>query len=419
MQQKFDNKDTVNMDIDEDEMDYSSEDEGTSNTDSDDEVTWELLETYRNKQKMFMPYKIVENDNEDELIAVVDVKFYTAEELQRWHSSHEIIKPGNKVAQVKYWHSSNSNNGLIYLHQPNSAVFENVPSFADKKFWIESAVAGGRMYRLLLGKPQPKMHASFNGEEFYRVSKNIPNFTMWEFFERKYTNKKLQTGFIKGKPIVGLTSIFLIANFLADIDNNSENFGLAELDDVLHAVKIDPECCFSTPFYYNNYNRVLQGIKNLKSNVPHQLFNEQELFETLEILISTPLEDFKTIIDNTFSAEYAKEKNIYLNQLQIRQGIFKQAALSLEGFQEFYQERQLLKTQREEEQYQRYIQLVQNYAVEEPQQRERQEHLEHLIMDIEVEPSLRATNPYGFYNQRQSQEQDPMFVSSVNGFSNC
>lgn len=210
---------------------------------------------------------------------------------------------------------------------------------------IERAVLGARMYRLLLGTAhQPQIH-SCRGDfyarqdrsekyiQFFKVSQDVPDFHSWASLRSRGSDQ------LKYKPVVGLTALKLVANFLGDNNLSETNVGLKELADVFQAVKIDPEHCFSSLFFSNDFNTMVSDLKNFKDKVPQGFFNQHEFFETLLKIINTPLESYYEIINTTFSDCFVEEKISYSRMLAYRRELIKMAAISVDGFSEYIDEK--------------------------------------------------------------------------------
>ncbi|MCL9682969.1 hypothetical protein [Legionella maioricensis] len=372
-----------------DSSNSDSDSDNDSESDSEEEKDFSVHTYLDKKEKQFIPYE----EDDSELQSVINRKYL--------FFNHD---------DARKWHCSNSHGGLMLLNAHHRKLLEETAPFDDKQFWIESAVVGGRIYRLILGAPQPNMYAvegdptSMN----YRLSKDIPNFFEW--------TRVLQKNMLHRRPIIGLTAIHLVASFLADIDMNDENFGVSKTDKALHAVKIDPECCFSYPFYTEKYSNILNGLTDFESEVPKNLFNKKEFFETLATIISTPVESYKEIIDSSFSACYARQKKIYVDILSNRINLFQQAAFALDGFEQFYSEyqekRRLEAAQREaarqeqilreQEQLRLYQQFEQDYPVYSSNQESNQQKLEELS-EFGLSGNMTA-NPNSFFDYRQDQQ---------------
>ena len=382
----------VSMEVDE-EFESEVEDlcESEEESEEQEKERETLLSTYLGpKNRQFVPYEFNEETN------TVDIVIDSREQ----DSEEEPVK----------WYSSSRIKGLKQLNQDHKQDMEQIASFYDKRFWIESAVAGGRCYRLLLGKMQPKMHACIGeaksefagGARSYRLSKEIIDFYTWESVDHN------DARFLADKPVIGLTATFLINYFLANPDVNSGNHGIVDLGDYWQSIAIDPECCFSHFFYTDRTDDIKRFICELPQYVPNQLFNKKELFETLEKIISTPLSSYKAIFDASFSKCYAKQKNLYLSNMAGRIQLFKEAAYSIKGFREYLQER-------EREQTRRYKALEDNFASSREQQSENQQFLEEFCEYRPQPQSFWGNNRFGFYNKTAKEEQVNGQAALVNG----
>ncbi|MCW8398833.1 hypothetical protein OQJ26_08520 [Legionella sp. PATHC038] len=288
------------------------------------------------------------------------------------------------------WYCSSRLKSLKQLNMDWASTMAAVALFDNKEFWMESAVAAGRCTRLLLGEMQPEMHVC-KGEtisevtgmsRIYRLSKEIPGFRTWNSF---WQNSRI---FPLKKPIVGLTAVFLINYFLANIDMNNDNYGVVELEDYWQAVSIDPECCFSYEFYTEQKSKIHSYIQRLPDMLPDGLFNQQELFDTLEKIISTPLSAYQKIFDESFSPTYKRQKELYLSVMGVR----------IQRFKEVYGE--IL-----EEPVKHYKKLEETFNCSRAQQRANQNFLE-AICDYKPQPqSFFSNNPYVFYYSKTQDEQ--------------
>ncbi len=399
---EIDNNDTA-MDIDsapdvfmgsDDEFEEKSEEE----TEKEKETS---LSTYLNgSKKEFVPYSFDPYTN-SLTTAVKLVDHSNPETARKWYCSTSI-----KVLK-------NRNNNDI-------PQMEAIASFKDKKFWVESAVAGGRCYRLLLGKLQPKMKVCQGEAECrftennrtYRLSKEVINFRDWSSLSYRHSILNNQ------KPIIGLTAIFLISYFLGDIDMESVNYGLVEFTNFWQAVKIDPECCFSHPFYNNKDISILIYIERLSNIVPQGRFNKLELFEALSIIITTTPEAYKEIIDKSISPEYKNQQQIYLEGLSKRTQSFYRVAYSIEGFAEYFYQRQITPLEREQAQYERYKEFERNFAIDSVEQAKNQQQIEQFCTNSQQNFS-NGTNSFAFFNGRNTQPTTQQYVTPQEVFPLC
>lgn len=291
------------------DTDDSEEEESDAGEDPWNETI--LVAYLSEQQKEFVPYEIDEETNQ--LLQVCEKDMLDSEEITTWYCSsrHKAIKTCNK-------------NG--------AATLEKIAPFSNKQFWIESSVVGGRCYRLLLGKNQPKMHAcqDIPNNKVYRLSREVIDYQPMITLIDKLSQMASQ------KPVTGLTALVLFSYFLGDNDLNRENFGLIELDDSWQAVEIDPECCFSSFFYENDVSTILNFIEELSLKVPGQLYNHNELLHALLTIINTPLSAFSDILDKSFSKKYELQKALYLKTLTNRVKAFEEAAHSIKVFEDFF-----------------------------------------------------------------------------------
>lgn len=120
---------------------------------------------------------------------------------------------------------------------------------------VQCAVAGGEMYRLLLGSRQPEvLYTELEGKPA-RASRAVAEYQPWPSrlvtegsqivahahssdFELKPSNK----------PITGLMSVYTTALFLGDFDVHDKNLALVETADAFETVKIDPEAALSNRY---------------------------------------------------------------------------------------------------------------------------------------------------------------------------
>ncbi len=383
------------MDIDSSmEVDEEFELEGELQSESEDEAQEEeretALSTYLGKvDRQFIPYEL--NEETNKVDTVIDSSSANNDES----------------APVK-WFCSSRIKGLKLVNEDYVSDMEKIAPFCYKQFWIESAVAGGRCSRLLLGTMQPEMHACVGktfsevggGSRVYRLSKEIRDFYTWEDVYR-HGNQLLA-----GKPVIGLTAVFLVNYFLANLDMNPENYGLVKLDGYWQAASIDPEACFSHHFYTDTKEDILAYIRRLPGKVPNQLFNKQELFVTLANIISTPLSAYEEIFDVSFSRRYARQKNIYTSAITQRFQLFKEVAYSLKGFKEYYEEERSKHLKKMEEDF-KDIQV---------QQSENQQFLDEFCQYRPQPQNFWGNNRFGFYNNIVQQEQITAQPVSTNGY---
>lgn len=357
------------MEIDEE---FESDDE-LQNESEDDEQEQERetsLSTYLGaEERTFIPYEF------DEEINKVDTVIDSNDE-------------NNDESEPVKWFCSSRIKGLKLVNEAHASDMEKIAPFYDKQFWIESAVAGGRCSRLLLGTMQPEMHACVGetfsevtgGARIYRLSKEIRNFYTWADISRHG---------LTGKPVAGLTAVFLVNYLLANVDMNSENYGLVKLDSHWQAASVDPEACFSHHFYTDTKANILAYIRLLPRKVPDQLFNKEELFATLRKIVLTPLSDYQQIFDASFSAKYRAQKELYTSVMEARLQQFKEAAYSIHGFKE----------------YCRYNEVQEDFNKSRMQQKENQRFLEAFCRYRPQPQNFCGNNPYAFYNNTAQQEQ--------------
>ena len=364
--------DQESADNDFESMDLDVYSDSNSESENDEERTRETgLTTYLGMfERQFIPHKFNEYSNSLDMVIAKGAQF--------------------DVDNADKWHCSSRHKSLKVISKHNQNLNEICPLY-NKKFWIESAVLGGQLYRLLGGAHHPEMlvcegeadSVHFFGKRYYRLSKDLSNFGTWAQFDRASS---------PNKPIIGLTSIFLIADFLADLDMNQDNYGLIESELEYTAVKIDPECCFSYEFHCDNEEYILDRLQNLRSEMPHKQFKRQELFQTLAHIISTPMSTYIDIIDSCFSPEYQKQKEIYISSLSKRIEFYKGAAMKLKGFKEFCEHQD---QEREDNQKMKYEECERTYESNRPFQSRAQKWLE--AISTTTLPPLPA-NPYGFFS---------------------
>lgn len=362
------------MDVD-NSMDVDEELESTSESEDEEKERETSLSTYLGKrQRQFVPYEFNEESNTVDL--VIDAK----------EQNKGAIEP-------VLWFSSSRIKGLKLVNEDYKSAMENIAPFYNKQFWTESAVAGGRCSRLLLGKVQPKMHVCLGkassrlaaGARTYRLSKEIKDFVTWESISINGYQE------LNGKPIVGLTAVFLVNYLLANVDMNEANYGLVEFEDYWHAASIDPECCFSHHFYTDIKEDISNFIQQLPNYVPNQLFNKLELFTTLEKIIATPLSAYSEIFDASFSKRHRPQKELYMSTMAKRLQLFTEVAYSIEGFREYV-------AYQEEQRGQHYKKLENDFNDSRMQQSENQQFLQQFC-DFRPQPqSFWGNNRFGFYN---------------------
>ncbi|CEG56227.1 hypothetical protein [Legionella fallonii] len=400
------------MDIDEnvdDDVSMSSDDESEEESEEEKEKEKDtLLNTYLGKSnKAFVPYSLNDDIEDGNTNSFIPDSFNSDT-----NSLEAVInifdRPNPETAQK--WYCSTSIKALKSHNQYQAQEMrETIAPFTDKQFWVESAVAGGRCYRLLLGKFQPKMQLCegeaysqvTNRQRIYRLSKEVSNYLDWSSlaYQDRITASQ--------KPVVGLTAVFLVAHFLGDLDMDPVNYGLVEFDEFWQAVKIDPECCFSHSFYNNANSNILSYIVGLPNKVPHGLFNKEELFETLSIIITTQPEAYKKIIDKSMSPGYKSQKKTYLEGLNMRTQAFTRVAFSREGFAEYFSQRQEAiraeQLAREEEQQQRYEGFKQGFENNWTQQTNNQQLIEQFCES--PSPNFSSgRNSFAFFNEQSAKQ---------------
>lgn len=274
------------------------------------------------------------------------------------------------------WYYSNNICSMIEMKE---YFFDNKESNIQQ-FFIETAVAGGNLYRLILGGDQPQMYTCRNEETFYRVSQSI-NFTNWYncwsenkegellFLGHKFKEKMNRVNSPFGeKPIVGLVAILIVACLLADGDMHVTNFGFVEHDDHFNAVKIDPECCFQEEFFEQDVDDIFNDIKLLRcqsvtsnlemafdgtelsspinniKNIESMMDlidsprNKHEKFLTLAKIFTVPLEKYLDVLHSSFSESFSEQRDRYTTNFALRLTKFRKAASKLRGFDSFFNE---------------------------------------------------------------------------------
>lgn len=353
------------IDASDDSMDASDEEQSDEEEKPKRESEVALYTYLEANEIQFIPYEFHDETNAVDL--VIDAREQDFQDPVRWFCSSRL-------------------KSLKQLNKDQAHQMAKVAPFEDKEFWTQSAVAAGRCTRLLLGKMQPEMHVCRGGTtsevtreaRIYRLSKEIPGFFTWYSFKCSRRNRPLN------KPIVGLTAVLLVNFFLANIDMSNHNYGVTEFEDYWQAVSIDPECCFSYLFYTQQNIYIRSYISLLPQAVPDGLFNEQELFDTLEKISSTPLSAYQQIFDESFSPIYKRQKELYISFMEIR----------IQRFKEVY--RDILDEP--------YKKLEENFNRSRAQQSANQQLLE-AFCDYKPQPeSFFGNNPYMFYNSKAQDE---------------
>ena len=284
----------------------------------------------------------------------------------------QIAKPVDYHDQKDVWYASSSVFNVVnVLDQP---MYCSDPSFHNpnlQAFLVSLAVASGNLYRLILVDPQPVMKFGLDGKGVgWRLSQAIDGFISWYTATNNYdeNNTILNCHFSPDSPhlisdngekivVKNLMSIFVVSFFLNDIDFAPANFGFTRTDNVLTAVKIDPECCFNSQFLddkdtvCHKFDSLLLGEnhsagfwESLSDNFGDQA-NElldflqlpslhEEKINSLKIIAEMPIDDLVTILERDIQANndnLIDLKRQIIAAMRLRHDCFKSAYQKIRG----------------------------------------------------------------------------------------
>jgi hypothetical protein len=240
--------------------------------------------------------------------------FYEAEDLRS-----ELFQTKTGMSAV---HNGKSTDGADNRWFASPSVENAVPPDegleheGSNKFRIQCAVAGGEIYRLVLGGYQPEMFSTEIGGVPHRLSDPVRGFQDFPLDPEEdhlsleaiqQNNDLLQLAYhrqlaresghdlsnvalgrrhpmIDGtngvykdgqvKPIEGVLSVFAAALFLGDMDLNGGNLGLVETSHHFQAVKVDPEASFSRFFFDDDPDKVTENLQQPGVSLGEGEFNE-------------------------------------------------------------------------------------------------------------------------------------------------
>jgi hypothetical protein len=164
------------------------------------------------------------------------------------------------VAAVPPGRHRNTKN--VFKETEHDGETEQAKARTRAKFLVQCAVAGGEMYRLVLGGHQPEVIYTELGGEPTRASSNVEGFQPWpaklvtndDNHIISHADSPDSEARASDKPITGLMSVYTMALFLGDQDLSKDNLGLVETQDAFEAVKIDPEVSLSSLHLFPPYD---------------------------------------------------------------------------------------------------------------------------------------------------------------------